>query len=89
MRRPMRIALRFIALAAFVIALAMVFAPSPAVNSPYLSALSTVGLGDSALAGPCLREICSTTLPFTCVSGRPLSHCVVSNGGSSCKATAC
>ncbi len=81
MRRPARIALRFIALTTLVIALAMVFAPSPASKSPYLSALSNVGLGTPALAGSCGTRCDSTT--NTCAEA-PGQHAKCVFVGSTC-----
>ncbi len=58
MRRLATLALRVVVLATVVIALAVVFAPSPTSDSPYLSALSLAGLGDPALAARCPNREC-------------------------------
>jgi len=75
MRRPVTIALRFVLIVATVTALAVVLAPAPTSKSPYLSALSDVGLGTAALAKPCANTACTTTLPPRCVAGTN-THCV-------------
>jgi len=78
MRRPATLALRFVVLAAIVTTLAMVFAPSPASNSPYLSALSVSGLGTPVLAASCHTHCNFST--NTCV----MAHCGMPNCGQKC-----
>jgi hypothetical protein len=62
MRHPASIALRFGLIAALVIGLAAVLAPSPTQNNPYLSALSVAGLGSVSMASPtCADKACDFT----------------------------
>ena len=76
MGRPATIAARILVLAALVVAPAVLFAPAPASNSPYLSALSDLALGTSAFAKKCPQTRCTTVQPYRCVSNAPnLTQC--------------
>lgn len=79
MRRPARIVLRFIALAAPVAALAVLFATGPGPSGPYVSALSNVGLGSLIQAAPRCHSRCNS-LAQTCVA----AHCGQPNCGIRC-----
>jgi hypothetical protein len=90
MRRSATIALRFVVLATLVIGLAALFAPAPRTNSPYLSALSDVGLGTPAMAKLCHSKC--NPLTNTCVD----AHCGLKDcdvlcvfSGSTCSTQTC
>jgi len=67
MSRPIKLALRFLAIVAVVALIPATLGPSSSRNSPYLSALSDLTAG-SALAAPpgCAQMACNA--PDNCVS---------------------
>jgi hypothetical protein len=80
MSKPFVMALRFLVLLAFLLALSVVFAPDPATNSPYVSALLDLTVGPT-LAATCDHTKCnergsfgqgcsSTSLNIGCLGSR-------------------
>ena len=84
MTGPLRMAVRFVAIATTVAAIAMIFVPSPRTNSPYLSALSNVAVSPVYAAG-CPDKGCNQGI--NCVSA-PGLKCIRFNG-KGCTATLC
>jgi len=80
----LRMAVRFVAIATTIAAIAMIFVPSPRTNSPYLSALSDLAVSPAYAAG-CPDKACDHGTQ--CVSGVGFK-CIRFNG-KGCTATPC
>ncbi len=59
MRNPIRYALRFVAIVAVVASFALVSAPPPRSDTPYLSALSALTFGSEVAAASCSHIHCA------------------------------
>jgi len=80
----LRMAVRFVAIATTITAIAMIFVPSPRTNSPYLSALSDLAVSPAYAVG-CPDKACDHGIQ--CVPGVGFK-CIRFNG-KGCTATPC
>ncbi|HYS06752.1 MAG TPA: hypothetical protein VEW47_16350 [Candidatus Dormibacteraeota bacterium] len=88
MRKSLRMAARFAAIALVVTAIAVTFAPPSSTSTPYLSALSDLAGTSAYAAKKSCRGMCEFVAPaFTCLSDAVGSRCVRTTGG--CTTQAC
>lgn len=79
MRRPLRMALRFMAIVAALTLIAAIFAPSRPDSSPYVSAFADLTVGSALAQTTCHKRVCNRG-GTKCNKVTRLQNCVLGVG---------